>query len=74
MRLHPMLYDIFPYRITAAAGKTRTMSPYHEGKFKVVTVKGTFFDCKCQAVEDRDEDLNKNNNTLNSMLQCFSAF
>lgn len=46
------------------------MSPYHEGKFKVVTVKGTFFDCKSQAVEDGDENLNKNNNTLNSMLQC----
>lgn len=30
---------------------------YHEGKFKVVTVKGAFFHCQGQTMKDRNEYL-----------------
>lgn len=36
-----------------------TALSYHEGKFKVVTVKGTFFHCKGQSMEDGNEYLEK---------------
>lgn len=41
-----------------------TALSYHEGEFKVVTVKGTFFHCKAQSMEDGNEYLEKKSQLL----------
>lgn len=47
--------------------QARTSSPYHEGEFKVVTVKGTFFHRKSQSMEDGNEYLK------NKIVTCHAS-
>lgn len=55
--------------------KTKTLVSYHKRKFKVVTVKGTFFHCQGQTMEDRNEYLTTQKDKEMSLptLKCMVA-